>query len=88
MERWRKNSTAQIQAREREQKEIHSVKNRRGMRSFHLCAQGTASFFPVIVSRPLPCMRKPEATDLSLPASRRSASCRWLDAGLLFGERL
>jgi transposase len=29
----------------------------------------------------------PEATDSSLPTSRRTSSCRWLDTGLLFGER-
>lgn len=87
MERCRKNSTVEIQARERELKERRSVKNRLGMRSFHLCARGASSLFSDTGSRPLPCTRNAEATDSSLLASRRSSSCRWLDTGLLCGER-
>jgi hypothetical protein len=37
--------------------------------------------------RPLPCKWNPEATDSPLPTSQRTSSCRWLDTGLLFGER-
>ena len=83
----RKNSTAQIQARERDQKERRSAKNRRSTRSCHLCARGTSSLCSGTGAWPLPCMRHAEATDSSLPASRRSPSCRWLNTGLLFGER-
>lgn len=86
MERCRKNSPVETLAREREQKERRSAKNRRGRRSFPLGARDTSSLFSDTGSRPLPSMLNAKATDSSLPASRRSSSCRWLDTGLLFGE--